>query len=394
VEIQPVFRLLNTPFGFKKADVFLATRTRRALACGINTPFTTDDPMTRILHRMKSWLPAVVSGALLLAPECRAADRPGTDEARPATRQAGPEVKLATKWRIGHRYTYRAEVAQKNSMRFPESAQMPRMPRKMDQRIEMASTYSLTPVAERPGGGMEVVAEFLALEMDFMMGDRAMMSFDSKSGDASAEGRNPFTETFRQLIGAKFRLILDPDNSIESIEGFDEWTARASDGGRPEGGMMLRRMFGTDYFQQLVEFARGQPGHPVRPGESWPSETVIAFPPMDRFRVKLETKMAGMERREDRSCARLEFTGTLAVNKEPSPRPERRMIPEEGRISGTSWFDPELGILVESAGEQSFKQKIEMPQRGGGADAETAVIHRETEQKTTLKLVELQKSGS
>src|SRR5438552_9185400 len=103
-------------------------------------------------------------------------------------------ILLKAQWPVGNKYTYRMDLAQASTMQFPGMA------KPMQQEITMAQTYSLSVPKERATGGRELGIQFIAMELDFKMGDMTM-SFDSKI-DTSSD-KDAFLAPYRKLIGSK-----------------------------------------------------------------------------------------------------------------------------------------------------------------------------------------------
>jgi hypothetical protein len=67
-----------------------------------------------------------------------------------------------------------------------------------------------------------------------------------------------------------------------------------------------------------------------------------------------------------RNCARMEFTGNIQTKPDPNAKPGGMSISIlDGNTTGISWFDPELGITIDTQMNQDMKMVIQfpMPQR-------------------------------
>jgi hypothetical protein len=61
-----------------------------------------------------------------------------------------------------------------------------------------------------------------------------------------------------------------------------------------------------------------------------------------------------------RNCARLEFQSTVRTKLDPNSRPAGKSVSSlEGTISGVVWFDPELGMVIETHGNKDMKMVID-----------------------------------
>jgi hypothetical protein len=71
-----------------------------------------------------------------------------------------------------------------------------------------------------------------------------------------------------------------------------------------------------------------------------------------------------------RNCARMEFDGDIKTKGSGKPvAPGMDISIRDGTTSGVSWFDPELGIVIDSDIHQDFAMVMSFPnpQRGKAA---------------------------
>ena len=292
-------------------------------------------------------------------------------------------VLLKVKWPVGARYVYRMDLDQHSTTKFPQ------MPQGMKQDVTMAMTYALSVVKETADGGRDLEMEFLANEMEVKMGAQVVMSFDSKE-DSSRDAQNPLAAPYRKMIGSKLHLQVDADGKVEQMVGLQEWIDRMSADAGPAKGMIAQQ-FNEGYFRQIADFGRGLPDRPVQPGETWPFKMDMALGPMGKLKVDSKLTFKGWEEREQHKCVVIQSTGSLEGSPGPGAEagPMGRMSIKDGKISGTGWFDPELGALIETVADQALQVKGEMPGPPGGKGP--AGFTSDIGQKVSLKLVELGK---
>lgn len=340
---------------------------------------------------MKYKVPSFVAlGAslLLLLSGCGRSEQGGAS-APPASKPSGTSsvsttggaIELKAKWPVGNKYTYRMDMAQKVGF------QMAGKP--MQQEVTISQTYSLNSLKERAGGGQEVELEFMAMEMDFKMGEMTM-SYDSKT-DSDA-GANPFAGTFKKVMGSKLTMLLDANGKFESIPKYQEWKDMITEGSNPMTQGMIQGLYSEDTFKQLFGGSAVFPQKPLKPGESWPYKTEVTAGPLGKLAIDLQLTFKGMEARENHQCARVESSGTMKSGGGGQAGPMGKMTVQSGKLTGVSWFDPELGALVDSSSDQTMKFKMEPPEGApvppGGAGGMTA----DMSQKITVKLVEAVKA--
>ncbi len=305
----------------------------------------------------------------------------GAKPATPAT--SGKGVVLKAKWVVGNRYVYRMDLDQNSTNHIPQ------MPQPMRQSVTMAMTYALNVVKETPTGGREVEMEFLANEMEIKMAEQVVLSFDSKE-NAKDEAKNPFLGPFRKMIGSKLRMEFDADGKVDKIVGMDEWMNQVAgeDGGPGRG--ILSQQFNEAYFKQIADFGRAFPAKPVEVGDTWPFKMDVDAGPAGKLSIDSTFIFKDWEERDSHKCAMLEVLGTMKGGPAAAAGPMGKMSIENGKLAGTTWFDPELGALVESSANQSLNMKGEIP-TPPGTQSKGAQFTSEIAQKINVKLVELTK---
>jgi hypothetical protein len=119
--------------------------------------------------------------------------------------------------------------------------------------------------------------------------------------------------------------------------------------------------------------------------------------------IDLNYTFKGWEQREKRKCVALDFTGTMA-SKGEAPAPGvgpmgMTMKVESGKLSGKTWFDPDLGHPVEIAINQDMIMLMTIPtpgMRGKTNAAQPPVsqsVTNHTKQNVVIKLVEVVSAG-
>jgi len=335
---------------------------------------------------MKSNLPIIAFCIVCLAllPNCKKSEQapPTGTASSPGANQSGEAFELKAKWPVGNKYTYRLDLEQKTKM------QIPGMAAPMQQDVNMAQTYSLAVVKERPSDGRELELQFVAMEMDINMGGMNM-SFDSKTDDKDSAANNPFLAPYRKIMGSKLRMFVDGKGKLESIENLDEWQNTVLDGSSPQAEGMIRSTFSPEYFRQLVETAKGMPERPVKIGESWPFKTEVPTGTVGTITLDMKVTLKGFEQHENHHCAALQSSGKIN-GKLGTPGPMGNTSIEQGTVNGTMWFDAELGAVVGVKSDQEMKLKIEPP---AGAPIGGKTLSGDVMQKITVNLVELGKAG-
>ena len=290
---------------------------------------------------------------------------------------SGTGTDLKVKWPVGSRYVYRMDLDQQSTNKFPQ------MPQPMIQNVTMAMTYAISAIKEAGKDGRELEMEFVANEMEVKMGEQVFMSFDSKES-AKSDTQNPFTGPYRKMIGTKLRIQVDADGKLDEIIDLQEWIDKVTAGVAEREKGIFSQQFNEGYFRQIVDYGRALPPKPVQEGESWPFKMELSLGTMGKLAIDSKIKFKGWEDREKHKCVALTSVGTMKGTPGTEAGPMGKMSIEKGTATGTSWFDPELGAMIEVSADQTMKIKGEIPGAPGGGAGYTSDIG----QKVTIKLVE------
>ena len=295
-------------------------------------------------------------------------------------------VELKLKWPQGER------IVQDMDMKVKSEVSVPGRPVPMEQDMNMSQEYGLTVLKENPDGGHEVEMEFLSARMGMVMGGKTLLDYDSAK-KTSADKANPVTDMFGKIIGSKIQYFLDASNEVERIDGVDELLTRLSSGGQADTGaeMFKSAMFGKDHFKQMMSANRFMPSKAVKPGDSWPIKQSFEMAPLGTMVMDFDCTFQSWEMHGKRNCARIEFQGTVKSTPDANASPAGfSMTITGGDISGVSWFDPELGITIDTTMNENMNLVMTVPAnpRGNrGAAGQMQNITNQMNQVMNIKLV-------
>jgi hypothetical protein len=323
-------------------------------------------------------------GVLGLLNACKKAEQTAAPIQTDGATARNPVV-LKVKWPIGNRYVYRLDLDQRSTNKIPQ------MPQPFRQDTRMSLTYALSVLKATPDGGRELELEFLANALESSMGGQPSMSFNSNDS-TNQDGLNPLAGPLRRMVGSKLHLMVNADAKVANVAGLDEWRDNLflEEAGPP--GQMLAQQFNQGFFHLLTDSGRSLTAKPVSVGETWPYKVEIPTGAAGKISVDSKITMKGWENRAEHQCAILDSRGTLTGTPSDQVGPLGRMRIDHGNLTAKSWFDPELGALVDYNADQTMTIKAQMPgqppaNRGPGFTSDIG-------QKITLKLVELEKARS
>jgi hypothetical protein len=294
---------------------------------------------------------------------------------------SGP-VELKLKWPVGERIVQDTDMKQKMEISIPGQ------PAPMKQDMTMGQEYGLTVLNETPDGGHEVEMEFLSARMGMKMGDKTMLDYDSAK-KSSSDQTNLIADMFGKIVGSKIQFFLDASNEVARIEGVEDMMNRLSAGVPAAALAPLKSMFSEGYFKQMMSANRFMPPKAVQPGDTWPVQVEFPMAALGIMVMDYTFTFQSWEMHGKRNCARLEFQGTITTKPDPNSKSTAMSISiQDGNSSGISWFDPELGKIIDTTMNQDMTMVITMPMRGkpGGA-GRTQNFTNQMSQAITIKLV-------
>ena len=328
----------------------------------------------------KCLLPIAALALVLAGAGCNKSGK--LDEPSTFTPPTGP-VELKLKWPTGQR------VVQDMDMKMKTETDVPGQPQPIKQDIAMGQKYLMTVLKETADGGHEVEMEFLSARMSMEMGGKTILDYDSTKKSAESD-KNPVAGIFGNVVGSKIQYFLDVSNNVERIEGVDEMMNRVSAGASPAEVAPLKSIYTEGYFKQMMSSSRYLPPKPVAPGDTWPVQLEFPMGAMGTFELDYTFTFERWETHGKRNCARLEFQGTMKTKSgSAATAPGLTMNIRNGSTSGVSWFDPELGIIIESQMNQDMTINMTIPQNPrakSGAAAQPQHLTTQMSQAINIKL--------
>lgn len=278
-------------------------------------------------------------------------------------------VALTPKWTAGQRYVMRMESAQ--TMQMPNfMAGGGGQPGTNTQSMEnnFSQEYSLA-VTNADAGNRGMEMEILAIELQAGTAERQQINYDSRNKVAREGG--PVGDVFDKMIGGKIRYLVSPENKVLKVDGIKELFERlesapedpaanpAAAGRRGRaaargGAAMMRGIYNEEVFKQMIELS-GAPPNAVRVGETWSHTRDVAVPTIGKLLVTTTNTFRGWQEHDGKKCARVDFTGSMTSSEGTNDAAmPMQMTLKDGNISGSYWFEPELGTAVETSVEQSY----------------------------------------
>ena len=266
-------------------------------------------------------------------------------------------VELKIKWQLHKKYFFRMETIQS----WEATAPKPQDSQKVT--LGMNHEYAVTVLNTLADGGRELELEFTAQKMFYQMGGIPMLDFDSAQTTDQDAG-NPVAPVLRKLLGARIRCFTDANGKLVKTDGFKELMGRMAKG-QPDVRAMLEQFFNEQNFRQLVDFAADlQPDGPLKIGETWKVHTEMPDP-VGIMIMNMDCTLKNWEPLQGRQCVRFEYQGQVS-SMPASVSQVNPVVIDDGSVSGKSWFDPDLGMMVNSGTEQHMTVKSNAQGKSAG----------------------------
>jgi hypothetical protein len=248
---------------------------------------------------------------------------------------------MQMKWLAGRKYAMHRETIQTEPK--PQSKQVQKM----------TQDFSLSLVRDLDNGGQQLELEFEGLTLEVGDGEHKLFSADSAQ-DSALDAKNPVGARLRRMVGAHLQYFVNANGKVEKMEGYSELVKQAA-GENPKDQAAFRDLFNESVLQKFGSFGEDSTPHRVvKLGDSW---TIHLEQPSGAgaHYVDLKCTFKNWEQHEDRKCMRIMFAGTVQAAPNAASLPVKI---ENGKVSGETWFDPKLKMIVEIAYDADMTLKI------------------------------------
>jgi len=256
------------------------------------------------------------------------------------------------------------------------------------QQSTLGLDYVISVGNARTNGARTLELEITSVQFEASMSGTMLISYDSLNKVIGTDG-NPMAERLEQIIGSKITFQVSASNKISNVKGINEITDKLYGGGNARAQAFVRKLFTPQYLRHLIDLTF-VPSDPVRVNDKWPGQmTLNPGALIGSLTADITYTFRGWQVHDQHKCALVEFSG--AVKPRPAPPNSKNISStfENGSVTGKSWFDPELGMVVESASDQIASSKGTIKWRraintNAPAQSYTSTLH----QHTSIKLLD------
>ncbi len=271
---------------------------------------------------------------------------PSADTVPPVGINAGEPVEFKIKWQVGKQYQERLDLSVAMDLKLPGSQQP------VKQVTTIGETANVKVLKEIDGGGHDLEMELQAMQIAAKMGGTTLLSFDSQKEPGSS---NPLV-AFKKLVGARFTAQADGTGKIATVGGVQEAMKGLNTEGVAGVQDMVKGLFSENTLKEFFDQGEELPDHPVKVGDMW-SISHESLKEMGGGNLQLQVKFKGWSERLGHKCAVLEYSGKVTPTEGEGGGLMGAKI-EDGQVSGTSWFDPILGMTVDKTGQLAMNVKV------------------------------------
>jgi hypothetical protein len=304
---------------------------------------------------------------------------PGTD-----ARQNYDVLDLRPKWNVGKRYVFRIESISEGEARVPNR----RDPVKTNSTL--TEDLAISVLGERPGGGYEIQFEYVNMKMNVDAEDKKL-TYDSSSG-ASVDPNNPLAPMIQATLGLKLKVFLDAEGKVDKVEGLEslqQYMDKTLAKTAPEIGNTLKGMFSEDSMKSMFKNFEPLTDKPIKVGETWTSTQELSLPFLGKTLLNNYYTFKEWDKRTDQRLAFVQFSGNMdSQSKKGADAGLMNISLENAFFTGKSWYNPEIGIAVETQIDQdmTFIIKTKVPVRG---KTQEQAITSKMKNRVSVKLVDI-----
>jgi len=297
------------------------------------------------------------------APDAPTEQAPST----PEPPKEEPPVELTPKLPVGQRLVQRIETTTDTEGQNPTTQQ----PFKL--LITQVQELAFTALKERAGGGHEVEAETLAITTTNKFGTNTTI-FTSRSDPRQDPKNNPMAAPMRKLVGGKVKYLTTADGKIKKLEGGPQLRSKLAAGANQFVMATLNNLFSDEAIKGWNTLHAGLPDKAVKPGDAWAVARNQTYGP-GTISVEATNTFKGWEQRDGRKVAAFETAGVLTARPPAGASPVTVTIEDGATTSGKAWFDPALGVVVESTATSEFSIRLAFANGQGTASKARVVTH-------------------
>ena len=267
-------------------------------------------------------------------------------------------LEIKPRWKVGDRYT-RKTVTQSVS-----EVKIPMNPHPLHTNMVQEQNMNVACLSVLPEGGYEIEFEYGDTKVAMDAGPEHI-EYDSTS-KKSVDPNDELSSVMNALIGGKFTVLINSEGEALSVEGYDDYAEKIQSkltSVSPSVAPFLEGSISEEAIKSMVsQFSSvSSPGKPIEVGDSWTVKHNLTVPVAGELKMKVKSYFKGWENRMGRRCAYIEMKGSMKTKEgeiitvnDNKTKVEMEVSIEKGDFTGKSWYDPSIGMEIESQMEQDM----------------------------------------
>jgi hypothetical protein len=259
-----------------------------------------------------------------------------------ASLRAADSIDIKQRWVAGKKYFQTMQTNQQSTLTFGE--------KKMEQSSSMTVELTMAVSAAKDNEPKRMTIRYERTAMQISTNGQKM-GFDSADPNP---GNDPLglAKTAGATVGKELKILLNDQDEVTAIENYDEFIKALAPSAVP--GFDPAKMFGKDSLTQMLKQGglHAVPGKPVTVGDTWPFKTEINLPQLGKVAMTGSYTLKGTGDHNGTNCAEITTDGTLSMEigavsgdaDTNSALAKLGMKVTDGKLTGSIWFDPQLGF--------------------------------------------------
>jgi hypothetical protein len=254
-------------------------------------------------------------------------------------------IDLKERWIVGKKYYQTMQTVQTSTITIAGKTS--------EQSNSTTMEVSEAVRAQGDGKGKRTTEKIDRVAVNMSLGGQKV-SFDSSKPE---ENNDPsgLIKGLQSFAGKELRLLVNEKDEITGIENYDEFSKAL---GASVSGVDVSKMFSKETLIQMMDghALHSVPGHPVKPGDSWPFSTTRDVPMVGKGAVTGNYTLKGIVDHDGVQGAEIIVDAKVSMDmsgldssKAALPEAEKLGAKmKDGTFKGTIWFDPKLGCEREA----------------------------------------------
>ncbi|MBN1554443.1 MAG: hypothetical protein JXA11_06840 [Phycisphaerae bacterium] len=241
---------------------------------------------------------------------------------------------------------------------------------KHTQGVDMKQLFVLKMVVEKPddAGNKTMTLTYARIAQTMKASGMAILQYDSMDPGSA---NSPIGQNYAPLLKAKIKAVLDKDDNITSVSGFDAiWEEMKK--ANPAMGTMgdMKQSFNDESLKKMIQAGQEYlPTKPVAVGDTWDVEQKIPAPMIGTMTTKMNMKLDSVEEKAGRLTATISVQGTAESENGDRKGPmliKNMAIKQDGHLL----FDIQAGRMFSTKMKQLISLSMAIAQPGQENDGQ------------------------